>query len=182
MTDDRLPADPDRIDALVSLPREIDPGPQLERRVVGALQHRGLIRGRTVMPAWRRAALAASLLLAFAVGWLARGPVRTGPPPAPDRFAFLLFGETAPGDERTRVNEYRAWAERLAAQGRRVSGEKLGAEGSVAGRVELDAFSRTLGGFFIVEARTLEEAMVLAREHPHVRHGGTILVRRIEST
>jgi len=34
-------------------------------------------------------------------------------------------------------------------------------------------------GYFVIEARDLEEAEAIAREHPHVRRGGVIEVRPI---
>jgi len=35
-----------------------------------------------------------------------------------------------------------------------------------------------LGGYYIIEAANYEEAVRLAREHPHLEYGGTIVLRQ----
>jgi hypothetical protein len=37
-------------------------------------------------------------------------------------------------------------------------------------------------GFFLVQARTLDEAEQIARTCPHLRHGGTIALREVDPT
>ena len=39
-----------------------------------------------------------------------------------------------------------------------------------------------LGGFFLVQVADSAEAFRIARECPHLKHGGTVQVRRIEPT
>src|SRR6185436_7488428 len=103
-----------------------------------------------------------------------------GPPPAVSpRFVLLLYGEV-PGNEADRVREYREWAKQLAAEGHTVSGEKLDEAAIVAGPDVPNAAS--LRGFFIVGADSEAEARRIAANHPHVRHGGTVVVRAIVPT
>jgi hypothetical protein len=172
------------------LPRELSPRPEVEDRIVAALRARGLIR-----TAWTRSRLAARLAAAaaglallaagFAVG---RGSTpRPGDAPAEPRFAlFLLRGSERlpenPGEEAGRVAEYRSWARGLAGAGRFVSGEKLedrgeqiGAPGGAAASVP----EEEVRGFFIISAENFEDALAIARQCPHLRHGGRILVRPI---
>jgi len=169
--------------SLEELPQGIEPPPALERRTVGALRSAGLVREVW----WRRpAAVAALVAAAFLSGWLARDAARAAAPARQaqgsesPRFALLLYGGDAGGAEDDRVREYREWARRLASEGRRISGEKLADDAAVAGAGVPDAAA--LRGFFILDARSESEAQRIAATHPHVRHGGTVVVRRIVPT
>ncbi len=87
------------------------------------------------------------------------------------------------------VREYAAWAragaretvlggERLEDEGRivRAGGERLIVEplGRLAG-----AAGGRIGGYFLIRAEDLEEAVRLAGSCPHLTHGGSIEVREI---
>jgi hypothetical protein len=84
---------------------------------------------------------------------------------------------------RRRVREYGEWARRLAASGTEVSGEKLADDSELLVGAPIDTPSRAdLRGFFIVQASDAQHAEQLAVSHPHVKRGGTIVVRRIDPT
>lgn len=178
---------------VAALPQELGPRPEVENRIVGALRDRGLIRTAAVrariMP--RLAAAAAGLAL-LAVGFAAGRGVT---PPADlasaePRFALLLLRGSEqplqnPEEEAGRVAEYGSWAGRLAEAGRFVTGEKLenqgeqlGAPGGAARSVPEDEVQ----GFFIISAKNFEDALAIARQCPHLRYGGTVLVRPIAQT
>jgi hypothetical protein len=168
---------------------EVQPPAGLEDRVVETLRARGLLRpaGGVQQIVARRwfwpAALAAGLLL-FAGGYMMG---RT--PGAPGdarllRYTLLLYegpGFNSRGvPEPALVAEYSAWAGELAGRGRLVAGEKLGARTwSLGGR---DAAGPGPTGFFIIAARSDDEALALAKSCPHLRHGGTVTLRPIEPT
>ena len=78
------------------------------------------------------------------------------------------------------VKEYSAWAGGLAQAGELVGGEKLGS--SVAVEPASAAALGDFTGFFIVAVPNDSAARELARESPHVRHGGRVVVRRIDPT
>jgi hypothetical protein len=174
--------------ALDELPATLDPPEHLESRIVAELTTRGSI-GSSAPPAIaaastsRRRTLvaAAAVLIAFAAGWTARAwttPV-TSPTIATPRYMLLLYGAPAnPEDEPRRVSEYVAWARSIASSGVAVTGEKLDDRaielGSGTGG-HLDP--QGLGGYFIVGARDDAAAEELARSHPHLGHGGRIVVR-----
>jgi hypothetical protein len=176
--------------ALDELPATLDPPEHLESRVVADLATRGLIRSAAppanaaVASSPRRTlvAAAAAVLIAFAAGWTARAwttPVTS--PAAATRYMLLLYGAPAsPEEEARRVGEYVAWARSIASSGVAVTGEKLDDRAielgsGTGGHVD----PQGLGGFFIVGARDDAAAEELARSHPHLEHGGRIVVRPV---
>lgn len=174
--------EPPRPAGIDSLAVELAPPPALESRVMAALGRAGALR-RARSPAEVFLGLAAAgLLLAIgaSVGvWWSR-------PAAAARPAYLLLlypGRTlpsSPADEAATAGEYAAWAARLRADGRRVSGERLAAGVAVvpsgAGRVDVD-----LQGFFLVSAASLDDATRLAADSPHASRGGTVVVRAVDT-
>lgn len=101
------------------------------------------------------------------------------------------FGAGMSADEIQRViAEYVAWSERLRATGKLLGGQKLqDGEGKILrernGKTTLTdgPFSEgkeVLGGYFLVQAETYEEALALCERNPHTKYGGTIELRRIE--
>jgi hypothetical protein len=180
----------------------------LEQSVVDALASRGLIGGprerqtprvpRRRAWAWGALALAACLA-AFLAGiavsdrGAGRGPAAAA---APDRFLLLLYEDESyrapvtPAEQEARVAEYSAWAAGLRDRGVDVQGEELasaaeadrldGRAASVdAARGEPAGSSGSLAGYFIVEAEDQPAAVEIARTTPHLRYGGTVIVRRV---
>ena len=151
-------------------------------------------------------ALAASVLIGVvlgrASGTASGGSVRDVSPvaatPVKEKYVLLLHGPardrntaaTTAADsasERALVAEYGAWAGKLAAQGALVAAEKLADDPLTMlvanGTVSVPRFTADeVGGFFIIQAADSAEAYRIARDCPHLRHGGTIQVRRIEPT
>lgn len=88
------------------------------------------------------------------------------------------------------VKEYGVWAQRMGEEGKLVAGEKLADEGGKILRghgakalVTDGPFAETkevLGGFFIVNAATYDEALAIARSCPHAKHGAATHIRRID--
>ncbi|HYC31661.1 MAG TPA: YciI family protein [Gemmatimonadales bacterium] len=196
MTDPTAELTPRERDALARLPRGPAPPAELEEATVAALRARGLLRA----PSRRRRMLRAGLALAasvalFTVGVAVgrRGPAPSALPAAAEYMLLLYEGaeyrSPPPGRETERVREYSAWAGERAARGELVAGEKLGDEDAVV--VGADGVVRTLpsgagsarlAGFFVIRARDRARAVEIARGCPHVRYGGSIVVRRIEPT
>ncbi len=161
----------------------LSPGPDLERRVLAALYERGLLRrrGPHARAVAALAAAAALVGIGFGVGtWRAQTTI----PREPGRLFVLLLtvdagaaGATAatPGAV---VEEYRAWAVGLHQQGRLVAAEKLKAAAQVLGPGPGDG--TRVGGYFVIRAASHEEALAVARSHPHLRRGGTITLREVD--
>ena len=150
-------------------------------------------------------ALAASLYAGVIVGRRTANDRDAGPavvtPTAPqkEKYVLLLHGpartrpttpQQAAADsatERALVAEYGAWARRLAAEGSLVMAEKLADEPltMLVANGSVDVPRNTadeLGGFFLIQAADSAEAYRIARECPHLKHGGTVQLRRIEPT
>jgi hypothetical protein len=91
---------------------------------------------------------------------------------------------------RTVIGKYVAWGEKLRSDGKFVSSHKLKEEGGrhmIAGErgtlVTDGPFAEAkevLGGYFIVEASSYDEAVEIARGCPHLDYGGRIEVRQID--
>lgn len=166
---------------LSALAAELPPPPGVLPSLVRQLSQEGLIHQRR---RWWSVALqaAAMLTIGFVAGWtVPRATPQMPETPHGTRYMLLLYGAAAPGDD-SRVDEYRAWAVSVARRGIRVSGEKLADGSTPLGNPRGVPAGAELNGFFMIDVATDAEAMALAEGHPHVRHGGTIVIRRIEPT
>ena len=176
--------------ALAGLPAESALPAGLEDRVVQALRARGLVaRGRRgPSRGWQATAAATLFLCGMGTGLVARRPAPppTGLPAGPN---YLLLLYPGPGyvvgdaaDEARRVVEYGEWAGRLHREGRLLGAEKLGGEALVLEAGRLAASGEGPQGYFLVRARSLEEAQDIARACPHLGHGGRVTVQVVDPT
>ncbi len=176
---------------LAALGKHLQPPAGLEDRVAAALRQRKLIAappGWSLL--WRLTAAAAAATVVFAAFALGVRYERSAPAPAPEGRRFLLMllePADAPlpaAEEAARGVEYRDWAGELARNGLLDAGEKLAWDGNVVSGtgIPVAPVAERVTGFFIVRAASLDEALGLARECPHVVHGGRVEVREIEPT
>ena len=157
----------------------------LEPRVVAALRADGLIRSRSL---WSQPMRIAASLLIFAAGALAGRYVSpesflTPRPNPSSRYLLLLAGDVTPAaDGSSRADEYGAWARSLAARGIAVSGEELSSHAEVVTHKASLTFPdlSSVGGYFVIEASDDAAAAALARTCPHIKYGGSIVVRRVQ--
>ncbi|HKP27943.1 MAG TPA: hypothetical protein VJU15_00975 [Gemmatimonadales bacterium] len=191
MTDDpRNEPDARLADALSRWHAEVEPPPRVEDRLVAALTARGdILEPRSLRP-WLVAAVMAALLL-LAVLFLRRpetiAPAGTG---EGSEFMLLIAEDaryTPPADSaeaRARVAEYTDWAGKLAGGGHLVSAGELAYSGTdvrTEGKTAsvIDSRGGAISGYFLVRAHSLAQAEQLAAESPHLRYGGTVVVRPI---
>lgn len=115
-----------------------------------------------------------------------------------DQFIMFLYddrtrrGQHSPEEMQKIIAEYRDWYMKLKESGRVVGGHKLMPHDGKVIRHETDQptitdgpFTETkevLGGFFVIEASSLDEAVVIAQTCPHVRYGTKTHVRQIHHT
>jgi hypothetical protein len=102
-----------------------------------------------------------------------------------------VLRDLSPDEMQKVIQRYIAWRQRVQDSGRQISGHKLAdGEGRVlrgngsAARVTDGPYAEArevIGGLFIVDAGSYEEAVTLSRDCPHLEFG-TIEIRRIEPT
>jgi hypothetical protein len=172
---------------LSGLLRSHTPPAELEQRIVAELHRHGSVVPRQ-RPSWRRWARPAAAIALIAVGFFAGRLSAITPAPKGERYLLLLLGDASLGDretERRFYDEYAAWAGRLTAAGHMISAARLddarpslvAVRGAVARSTEQPG--EGVSGFFLISARDEEEAIVLARESPHLKYGGRIEIRRL---
>ncbi len=186
---------------------EVNPPADLEQQVVQELLDQKLIRserlGDTTSLGWltMRASLATAACIAFlAIGVLIGRSAVFGPslPTAvltgaeTDLYALLLFetaGYNPPNlSERIeRFDEYSKWVAKARARGQFVTGEDLevdrgwavfSSDGALTTELSVSIDGAPLSGMFFIRAKDENHALEIARELPHVRHGGTVLVQK----
>ena len=205
------PPTPDEADAMHRYGREFTPPLELREAVLKAARHHGLVKEPLMSRRinWMVAAAAAIAAFAGGIGLgsartdnpkeKAVMPETVTATPAPDagpQFALLLLedaryqqpqGQSALMD---RIHEYGGWAKALKQTGRFITGDKLSDEGRLC-RKDNGAIAVTTGvsqggegalaGYFLIGAESFEEALTIADGCPHLKYGGTVEVRRIES-
>ncbi len=168
-----------------SLRQEPIPPPMLESRVVAAMRADGLIRTGSL---WSRPARIAASMLIFVAGamvghaapreWFVSPPTATQP-----KYLLLLAGDVTPAaDGSTRAVEYGAWARSLTARGIAVSGEELSSQAEIVATERGVTFPdlTSVGGYFLIAASDDGAAAAVARTCPHIKYGGSIVVRRVQ--
>jgi len=180
--------------ALSKEPLDVEPPPELEERTVAGLRTGGLV-GPKEAPAWRSAAMILAAVVFAGViffGGLLSGRQMSGASGGASRFVLLLYGASTGDDvnaRAARAMEYSAWADESHDAGRVLTGETLSADGALLRLAVTEAQqegdsaavagpeAEELGGYFVVSAANMNDAVRLAREHSHLKHGGTIIVR-----
>ena len=87
----------------------------------------------------------------------------------------------------TVMNDWKNWFDRWTAQGKVKGGQPLKAEGKLVsgkqGRVVADGpfaeSKETIGGYFLLNVATMDEALEIARECPGLSYGTVVEVRPI---
>lgn len=151
---------------MTPLPRERQPDPALEARVLSTLAAAGLVRRR----AWRTWATVAAAAIVLTVGVTFSRPKH--PPIHGQTYVVLLYEDStyrpAPaGHNDERVAVLSRWADSLDAVG------KFERAGRVMG-------PGPLGGLFIVRATDDADAARIAASCPFTQWGGHLEIRRFE--
>lgn len=109
---------------------------------------------------------------------------------------FMLFirngeepNELSPEQIQQAIQRFSNWAKKLRGQGKLIAAEKLkDNEGlmlrSRNGQIVVDGpfaeTKETIGGYFIVEAGNLDEAIEITKECPALSNGGVVELREID--
>src|SRR5436309_15047976 len=106
---------------------------------------------------------------------------------------LLLFRGTnwhrdlSPEEIQTVMNQWRGWFDRLTEQGKAKAGQPLMNEGKIVsgknGRVVADGpfadSKEAIGGYFLLQVNSLEEAVAIAKECPGLAYGVKVEVRPV---
>jgi YCII-related domain len=152
---------------MTDLPRERQPDPALEGRVVSTLVAAGLVRRRRAWPVWVAAAAAVVVL---AIGVSVFRPKHTLAPG--NTYVILLYEDSAyrpapKGHGAERVAEVARWADSLDAVGKLERAGRLVGPGPV-------------GGLFIIRAAGDSDVARIAAACPFTKWGGRVEVKRFE--
>lgn len=110
------------------------------------------------------------------------------------QFLLLLYGDPtrwqakSPTELQAVYGKYMAWGDKARQSGFLLGANKLADDAGKVVRghkpVATDGpYSETkevLGGYYLIEAASYEEAVKLSLDHPHLQFEGTIEVRRVE--
>jgi len=108
---------------------------------------------------------------------------------------LLLFRGThwhrglSPEEIQTVMNNWKGWFDRLSNQGKVKAGQPLMDEGKIVsgkkGRVVADGpfadSKETIGGYFLLQVNSLDEAVAIAKECPGLEYGAAVEVRPVAS-
>ena len=183
-------------DPLHILEREAVVPPRLKGRITQSLLDRGLLRGATPVRRrlWLTAGAMAAAILLFATGvGIGRRSARPAADARPSYILLLYEGRDfrlGPSLAAAEA-EYNAWADSLQAGGVGVQGRALvhtaqllrnTPQGVRVESVDEASPQGMIDGFFIIRVMDEAEAVSIARTHPHLRHGGWIVLRPIKPT
>lgn len=187
-------------ESLGRLPREMTPPATLEDATVASLRNAGLLgaRGgsRLNLGSWVLAASVAAIAFTGGVAFAKRAapPIAAAPTVQPT-FALLLYGPSGSGEDSAthamRAMEYNEWANAYHPAGRIIGGEAFGvsvaalaAQSVGRGTDSIIVSDEPMNnndfvGYFLVQAPNRDAAVLLARNCPHLKYGGKVVVRRV---
>ena len=109
-----------------------------------------------------------------------------------NQYLFLFRGtdwskKLSPEEMQNVANQWMVWFKRLSEQGKVLGGSPLDLEGKVVsganGRTIVDGpfaeSKEAVGGYFLLQVDTFEEAVAIAKHCPGLVHGATVEVRHI---
>src|SRR5439155_11663489 len=93
----------------------------------------------------------------------------------------------SPEEMQTVVGQWKGWFDRLTAQGTAIAGNPLEAEGKIVsgknGRVVADGpfaeSKEAIGGYFLLQVKSLDEAVAIAKQCPGLPYGTVVEVRPV---
>ena len=100
-------------------------------------------------------------------------------------FHYGINPDASPQDIQTNMGKWMAWVDKLQKEGKYVSGEALLPGGKlVSGKTTVTDGPYTegkevVGGFFVINANTIDEAVAECQDYPDFEHGGQVQVRPV---
>ena len=159
---------------------------ELRKRVRESLAARGLLQSAPARAAAGRwTMIAAAAVICFATGVIAGRRSASGEEePVKPKYALVLYGglEGDTGVEHdSRAREYGRWAAGLSGDARWVGGEELSRALVEYPESASPASERPepVVGFFLIDAASDDVAKRIARQCPHLKYGGRVVVHPV---
>lgn len=166
------------------LNRKVNPPEELLNQTIQQLKSEKLITSKSItMKTYLKwAASVVAIVLTFYIGRFTAGGVNIDP----NQGYMLILHEDEqfqPGDPNQMFKEYGAWMMNTFAKGVMIDGQELSNETTFIDRnkevVYRDGKSEPkVTGYFILEASSMEEAIAIAKENPHIKYGGSIELKK----
>ena len=111
------------------------------------------------------------------------------------QFIYLIrsegadFSKYSASEFQDLLKKYQAWTQKLKTEGRFLAGEKLSKDRgkslkAKAGGIVVDGpyaeSKEAIGGFYIIEAKDINEAVEVGKDCPSLTYGGSVEVREVE--
>lgn len=107
-----------------------------------------------------------------------------------EKFMFIFQGgqpeRMSPEHMQAHMGKWMAWIEKLNKEGKYVSGEPLLPGGKLVSGKEKSVTDgpytegkEIVGGFFVVNAKDINEAVGISKDFPDFEYGGTVQVRQV---
>lgn len=106
-----------------------------------------------------------------------------------EKFMLIFHGgmpsDSSPADLEANMGQWMSWVDKLMKEGKYVSGEALLPGGKlVKGKTAVSDGPYTegkevVGGYFVINASTMEEALEECKDYPDFEHGGQVQVRSV---
>ena len=184
--------------AFKKLSQEKMPPNRVEKEIVIILYKKGLLETKKMFPFWQNhspvfqgAVILIAVCLLFSMGFSAGVLYMNNQVPGQPKSQFALFiinDEVAFKNEMALASEYAQWMKNIVASGRSASGKQLFDGGKIlyslggeikASDVSTDDRYGQIGGFFLIDAASYDEAVKIASTCPHLKYQGSIEVRQI---
>lgn len=157
---------------------------QLEGQIIEQLKSKKLINSKSFVMKSIFFKTAASILILLSTFYLGRLSIKTaGESNDENLYALFLYEneEFTVKNPNTLVAEYKDWAIDLSRKGLLAYAEKLNEnERSWIGSTTIENKQSKLTGYFVYSANNYEEAIQIAKSHPHTNYGGGIEVIAID--
>lgn len=163
------------------LRQPVQPDIQLEERVVNRLKQEGLIRKNREWVSWVLKIAASVALLAAGIFI---GKIIYRPMEAQSQFNYMLVlyedGRFKPSNPEEMFAEYSIWMTGIEEQGVTIDGQEMKSTSLFLesdGSHEAADNERRVGGYFVIKANSMDQALKIARDSPHLKYGGSIEVK-----
>lgn len=168
---------------LQQLQQPVQPDNTLEEITVQRLKNENLLNTKKINYMIWSMGIAASLLLLVAGVFIGKMIFSKSASEIPSFNYMLVLYEDArfnPEEPEAMFNEYSAWMQNIEQQGITIDGQEMKPSSVLIeqnGIVQSSDAEKKVGGYFVLNASSMEEVVAIAKNSPHLKYGGTIEVK-----